>query len=659
MGTVMGVSAFYHDSAVCLVRDGRILAAAQEERFSRVVGDARLPRLAAQSCLQTADIESSDVDLIVFYEKPLLRLERLLENHLDVAPKGLWQWRMLGRRLWSEKLGVEGALRRMVPGFRGEVGFVEHHESHAASAFYPSPFDEAAVLTIDGVGEWATATWGSGRGSTLRLVEEMVWPASLGLLYSAVTNALGLRVNRDEYKVMGLAAYGKPRFVEWLDQRVVERADDGTINLRQNLLAYRYGRTMISPAFLADLGEPLHASDGTFTDAAKDLAASIQLVLEEQVLAMARHVARASSLPKLCLAGGVAYNCVANGRLRDEGPFDDIWIQPAAGDAGGAIGAALLGWYRTHLEAVREITLPDAMHDALLGPLIDEGEVHDCIDRYQLNVVARGKEADEAAATLLAHGEVVALASGRMEFGPRALGNRSILADPRPSGIQARLNERTKHRESYRPFAPAVLEEHASTVFRREVSSPYMLEVAHVRPFDGDGVDWRSLIQGAVHVDGTSRIQTVGQHNKTRLRGVLESFERLTKCPVLINTSFNDSEMPIVATATDACDALFRTEIEYLLLGDSLVVRGLSTAGAVATARPLPSYFGPGSVFTRVRKFTRRIPEAVLDLALTLSYVLVILPISLIHRAISRSSSAAGGGWRVRKRTHSDLSRLF
>lgn len=651
MSVVLGVSAFYHDSAACVVRDGHVVAAAQEERFTRVVGESRLPLLAAKACFEVAQVESSEVDLVVFYEKPLLKLERILENHLDVAPRGIWQWRMLGRRLWSEKLGIEAALRKLVPGFRGNVGFVEHHESHAASAFLPSPFESAAVLTIDGVGEWATASWGKGEGSVLRLCEEMCWPASLGLLYSAITVALGFRVNRDEYKVMGLAAYGTPRFVDWLDRWVVERAEDGTCRLRTELLAYQYGRTMIAPSFFERLGEPLRGSDGSLTSAARDLAASVQCVLEDQVLAMARYVRRASGESRLCLAGGVAYNCVANGRLREEGPFKELWIQPAAGDAGGSVGAALLGWYRTHPDAKREVIIPDGMSGALLGPYISQKETREAISTYGLRVVAEGTAAVEAAAEQLAKGSIVAIASGRMEFGPRALGNRSILADPRVPGIQARLNEKVKNREAFRPFAPVVLEEYAHAIFLREATSPYMLETARVRGAEENGFDWRSLIAGAVHIDGTARVQTVRPGSPSKVRQVLEAFERRTGCPVLINTSFNQADVPIAASASDSCEALVRTDLAYMLLGDTFVERDTLHPAV----RPQQSMQLAGSW---LRSLLRRGPEAIVDLILVVAFAIVVIPISLARRAVSRGETAKAG-WKARRQPASDLFRLF
>lgn len=661
MGAILGVSAFYHDSAVCLVRDGDILAAAQEERFSGVVGDARLPRSATVACLDAARIDPSEVERIVFYEKPLLKLERILQNHLEMAPRGLWQWRMLGRRLWSEKFGVEQALRQLVPGFRGEVGFVEHHESHAASAYFPSPFSEAAVLTIDGVGEWATATWGVGSGTNLELREELRWPHSVGLLYSAVTAALGFRVNRDEYKVMGLAAYGQPTLVDWLDESVVERRDDGSCRLRPELLAYRHGRSMIAPAFLERLGGPVRRSDGSPTDLAMDLAASIQRITEDQVLAMARYVERSTGLKNLCLAGGVLNNCVANGRLRSEGPFRELWIQPACGDAGGALGAAILGWYRTHPKAERRPTSPDSMQDALLGPTIDSVAARTALGSHGLELVAEGKTlCDQTAADLLAEGHIVAVASGRMEFGPRALGNRSILADARVPSIQQLLNAKVKHRESFRPFAPAVLEEHASTVFRRATPSPYMLETTATRNATDGGVDWSQLISGAVHVDGSARLQTVGTLSGSRLRGILEAFERRTGCPVLINTSFNVADMPIAAGAEEACSAMERTDIQYLILGDFLVRRADAAPRAVRDADAALTSSPLRALWSRSRRLLRLGPDALADAVLFAAFVFIICPMAALYRLEARRSrDSATSGWIPRARPASDLDRLF
>lgn len=659
MTLVLGVSAFYHDSAVCLVEDGRIVAAAQEERFSRVVGDERTPQTAANACLSEIGARPEDVELVVFYEKPLLKLERILENHLSVAPRGLWQWRMLGRRLWTEKLGVESTLRRMLPGFRGDVGFVEHHESHAASAFFPSPFDEAAVLTIDGVGEWATACWGTGEGETLSLLEEMLWPDSLGLLYSAVTAALGFRVNRDEYKVMGLAAYGKPRFVDWLERHVVMRGEGGSCVLKPELLAFRDGRSMVRASFAKELGAPLRNEDGTITDAGADLAASVQWILEERVLAMARYVASASGKRNLCFAGGVALNCVANGRLRGEGPFRDFWIQPAAGDAGGAVGAALLGWYRSKPHRPRVVQKPDGMQAALLGPSISAADAGRAIADCGLRVIASGRNADEMAAELLATGQVVAVASGRMEFGPRALGNRSILADPRIPGVRERLNTVIKHRESFRPFAPVVLEERAREIFERKEPSPYMLETVRVRAASESGRDWRADISGALHVDGTARLQTVPKEGAMRVRGILEAFERKTGCPVLINTSYNDADMPIVATAEDACLAMRATGITYLLVGDSLV----TTQPGGRTDPPTRLRSAQRTLGIKGRsmflKLLRRGPEALRELTLIVTFALVICPMAFVHRYVVRESASSASGWRRRARPASVLTRLF
>jgi carbamoyltransferase len=608
-------------------------------------------------------VSADEVELLVFYEKPLLKLERILQNHLDVAPRGLWQWRMLTRRLWTEKLGIERAVRSLLPGYRGEVAFVEHHEAHAASAFYPSPFEEAAVLTVDGVGEWATATWGIGRGAQLELREEMLWPHSLGLLYSAVTAALGFRVNRDEYKVMGLAAYGLPRYVDWIDQHLVERYADGTCRLRPELLTYRYGRHMVTARFSDLLGAPLRDSRGAVTEAARDLAASVQLVIEEQVLAMASHVARQTGMSALCLAGGVAYNCVANGRLREEGPFADLWIQPAAGDAGGAIGAALLGWYRCVDRAERVCDTPDGMQGALLGPTISDEATHAAVASHDLRVVTSDRAASIcAAAEALARGRIVAVAAGRMEFGPRALGNRSILADPRLPGIQRQLNERVKHREGFRPFAPAVLAEHVTTVFRRAAPSPYMLETAIVRSTDDGSPDWRETIAGAVHVDGSARVQTVGYEGSSTLRAILERFHERTGCPVLINTSFNDADMPIAATADDACRAMQHTGIELLLLGNYFV--------ELPTDRPAPRSADPGSrgfvnwwnCLRTARSILRLLPSAVADTLMTLVFFLVVCPVAAVRRLVGEAGSElqdARPYWRPRERAASDLSRLY
>lgn len=655
MTTILGVSAFYHDSAVCLVRDGHIVAAAQEERFSRRVGDASLPVGAAAACLTTAGLAAQDVDALVFYEKPLLKLERLLQNHLDVAPRGVWQWRMLARRLWHEKLNTEASLRRLLPGFAGVVEFVEHHEAHAASAFFPSPFAEAAILTVDGVGEWATASWGEGRDADITLREEMQWPDSLGLLYSAVTSALGFRVNRDEYKVMGLAAYGQPRFVDWINQHLVVRHADGSCRLRQELLAYRFERTMVRRAFAEALGVPLRTAAGELTDAARDLASSIQLVLEEQMLAMATYVHRRTGAEALCLAGGVAYNCVANSRLRAEGPFKHLWIQPAAGDAGGAIGAAMLGYFRGSRAATRVPSTPDGMRFGFLGPDITREEALSSVTRFGLAAQEIAPTvAHDIVARALADGQIVAIATGPMEFGPRALGNRSILADPRQPGVQERLNRMIKHRESFRPFAPVVLAERQGEVFDRVSPSYYMLETSQARATSG----WRDQISGAVHIDGSSRLQTVPKDHPSVLRSILERFESLTSCPVLINTSFNDADVPMPASAADACEAMLRTNVTLMLLGGAIVTR--RPDGLCIT--PIRERMSARTALATLKRLSTVPARLFADALLTGCFYLVVVPLSFLRyltngraRLMRREDST----WRVRERSRSDLSRLF
>jgi carbamoyltransferase len=662
MALVLGVSAFYHDSAACLVRDGEIIAAAQEERFTRRVGDSALPVKAAAACVARAGVEAPDVDALVFYEKPLLKLERVLQNHLEVAPRGLWQWRMMARRLWTERVNIERTLRSVLPGFRGEVAFVEHHESHAASAYFPSPFTEAAVLTVDGVGEWATAAWGEGHGEQLALCEEMQWPDSLGLLYSAVTAALGFRVNRDEYKVMGLSAYGTPRYVSWLERTLVQRHADGSCTLRPGLLTFWFGKHMVSTDFENSLGSKLRTAEGELTDAARDLAASVQCVLEEQLLAMASYVARRTGARALCFAGGVAHNCVANGRLHREGPFDGLWIQPAAGDAGGALGAALLGWYRLSSGKRRAPSIPDGMRGSLLGNEITPSEAREAALAQGLDVVqSAGGSSLDFIADALAAGQLVAVASGAMEFGARALGNRSILADARRPGVRDELNVRIKHREAFRPFAPAVLAEYASEVFEHVTASPYMLEAAPVRNGTSPGGrDWRTLIAGAVHVDGSARLQTVDANHDGPLRGILERFYARTGCPVLINTSFNDSDMPIVASATDACLAMERTQVDLMLLGDIIVRRDPHTG--LRRAASAPQQRQRQGFWRAVLSALHQIPRLAADLVVTAVFFTVVVPMSIVYRGLKwrlPAPAKEGSSWQSRGRAHSDIQRMY
>jgi len=586
MATILGISAYYHDSAACLVRDGEIVAAAQEERFTRKKHDAGFPSHAVAYCLGAGGIEPSRLDYVGFYDKPLLKFERLLENYCGVAPRGLRSF-LTAMPVWlKEKLFTRDRIRSALGGYAGPVLFAEHHESHAASAFYPSPFAEAAVLTMDGVGEWATSSYGVGRGKDLELFAELHYPHSLGMLYSAFTYYTGFKVNSGEYKVMGLAPYGTPRYVDLIFDKLVQLKDDGSFKLNLDYFNYVHGLTMTNGAFDRLFAGPPRKPESPITQREMDVAASVQVVTEEIVLRMARHVQRETGLANLCLAGGVALNCVANGRLLREGPFERLWIQPAAGDAGGALGVALVIEHKVLGNARRQRAEGDGMKGSYLGPAFSDDE----IARF---LAATGAVAEklplpsliERTAELLAQEKVVGWLQGRMEFGPRALGNRSILGDPRSPRMQSVMNLKIKYRESFRPFAPSVLREHLSEYFELDVDSPYMLLVAPVRaphriPMSAEqqrlfGIEKlnvpRSSIPAVTHVDYSARIQTVHAETNPTYHALLSRFHQLTGCPVLVNTSFNVRGEPIVCTPRDAYRCFMRTEMEHLVLGPYLL----------------------------------------------------------------------------------------
>jgi carbamoyltransferase len=578
---ILGLSAFYHDSAACLLSDGEIVAAAQEERFSRIKGDESFPANAVEYCLRTADIAVDDVAYVGFYDKPLLKFERILETYLSVAPRGFPLFRM-GGQLWiKEKLFMDRLIRRSL-GYDGAMLYAEHHESHAASAFFPSPFRDSAILTMDGVGEWATASMGVGHGDDIEILRELRWPDSLGLLYSAFTYYLGFKVNSGEYKVMGLAPYGEPKFVDLILEELVDLRDDGSFTLNQAYFNYLTGLTMTSPAFDRLFGGPPRQPETRLTQREMDLARSVQVVCEEVMLRMAGTVHRETGLDRLCLAGGVALNCVGNGRILREAPFKEIWIQPAAGDAGGALGVAQLIWHR-HVGRPRALVEgEDGMRGAYLGPEFSPREiVARVLDQWAAPYERLDREdLLRRVAELLADGKIVAWFDGRMEFGPRALGSRSILGDPRNPRMQAQMNLKIKFRESFRPFAPSVLEERASDYFDLECESPYMLLVAPVRAERRRtltaeqehlwGIDKlnvaRSDIPAVTHVDYSARVQTVARDRNPNYYDLIKMFETLTGCPVLVNTSFNVRGEPIVCTPEDAYRCFMRTHIDYLVL---------------------------------------------------------------------------------------------
>ena len=596
MTAILGISAFYHDSAACLVVDGEIVAAAQEERFTRRKHDAAFPRLAAEYCLREAGLTTQDLDYVVFYEKPLRKFERLLETYLAYAPSGFRSYRMAIPVWLKEKVRLPSVIRKgLGKGSKVPIVFTDHHESHAASAFFPSPFDEAAIITLDGVGEWTTTATGSGRGNRLTLARHIQFPHSLGLLYSAFTYYCGFKVNSGEYKLMGLAPYGRPIYKDAITRNLVELKDDGSFWLDMKYFKYCQGLTMTSTAFHNLFGGPPRAPETDLDQRHMDLAASIQAVTEDMVLAIGRQVYKDTGLRRLVLAGGVALNCVANGRLLREGPFENVWIQPAAGDAGGALGAALFVWHQL-LEKPRTATPGDRQKGSLLGPAFSTSDV----SRFLETTGTAGRRFTteqallEAVVDLLAADKVVGWFQGRMEFGPRALGARSILGDPRSPRMQSTMNRKIKFRESFRPFAPAVRREAAHRWFALgpDHESPYMLIVApvldeHRRPLSdedqrrmADDPDLRcrvnvarSSVPAVTHVDYSARVQTVDDERNPRFSALLSAFERRTGCPMLVNTSFNVRGEPIVCTPEDAYRCFVGTEMDALVLEDVIVLK--------------------------------------------------------------------------------------
>ena len=597
---ILGISAYYHDSAACLVRDGEVVAAAQEERFTRRKHDHRYPAHAVEFCLKRAGITPKELDYVAFYDKPLLKFERLLETYIDYAPSGLRSF-LMAMPLWlREKLWIREQVSKEA-GFEGKVLFTEHHESHAASAFFPSPFESAAVLTMDGVGEWATSSYGYGKGHELHLLKELHFPHSLGLLYSAFTYYTGFKVNSGEYKVMGLAPYGEPKYVKLILDELVDLREDGSLRLNMKYFNFAAGLTMTNSAFDRLFGGPARAPESEVTQREMDLARSVQEVTEEAMLRMARHAHKETGERNLCLAGGVALNCVGNGRILREGPFENVWVQPAAGDAGGSLGAALSVWYQylgneRRVEEVCRGGRADGMRGAYLGPEFGDDEIEESLvtlgARYRK--VPHGELA-ETVARLLAEEKVVGWFQGRMEFGPRALGARSILGDPRSPRMQSQMNLKIKFRESFRPFAPSVLRERVSDYFELETDSPYMLLVAPVREHlrrettEAAGLFGierlnvpRSSIPAVTHVDYSARVQTVGREENPAYHDLLAAFERLTGCAVLVNTSFNVRGEPIVCTPAQAFACFMRTEMDCLVVGDFLLLKAEQGRSAFA-----------------------------------------------------------------------------
>ena len=583
---ILGISCFYHDSAACFIRDGKIVAAAQEERFTRKKHDPRFPLNAINYCLEEAGIKIQDLDYLVYYDKPLLTFERLLMSYLTVAPKGLKSW-LEAMPLWlGKKLYISKVIKQET-GYEGDVLFTEHHEAHQASAFYPSPFNEAAILTVDGVGEWATASYGIGKGKDLKILKELHFPDSLGLLYSAFTFFTGFKVNSGEYKLMGLAPYGVPKYKDIILSELIDLKEDGSLRLNLAYFNFLGGLKMTNSRFAKLFGGPPREPETEITQREMDIAASIQSVTEEAMLRMAKHVFKETKQKYLCLAGGVALNCVANGRILRETPFEDIWIQPAAGDAGGALGAALSVWHRFLANERNNDTGHDTQQGSYLGPSFSARKVERFLENN--NYVFHKLDSDNRAraiAALISEGKIIGHMSGRMEFGPRALGARSIIGDARRQDTQTVMNLKIKYRESFRPFAPTVLEEKASEYFEIDRPSPYMLLVANVREDrrlpqpSKDGIPMmerlkvkRSDIPAITHLDYSARLQTVNKKDKPDYHAIISEFEKLTGCAVIVNTSFNVRGEPIICTPEDAYRCFMRTEMDILVIEDFILFK--------------------------------------------------------------------------------------
>ena len=589
---ILGLSAFYHDSAACLVIDGNIVAAAQEERFTRKKHDSAFPTQAVAYCLAEAGLRAIDIDYVVFYDKPFLKFERLFETYLAFAPRGFKSF-VTSLPVWlKDKLFQKSQIAKVLnEQFGGGIDwttrllFSEHHLSHAASAFFPSPFEEAAVLTMDGVGEWTTTSLAIGRGNQLAVHKEIQFPHSLGLLYSAITYYTGFKVNSGEYKVMGLAPYGEPKYADLIKDNLIDIKEDGSFHLDMSYFNYCTGLTMTNERFDTLFGGPRRAAESQLTQREMDLAASVQAVTEEVVIKLATGIRKSTGLRNLCLAGGVALNCVANGKLLRKNIFDNIWIQPAAGDAGGAVGAALAA-YHMMLKQPRTVNPADSMKGGYLGPEYSQADIEQRLTKAgAVFTTVSDSEMIALTAQALAEGKAVGWHQGRMEFGPRALGGRSIIADPRSEAVQKQLNLKVKYRESFRPFAPSVLREDVSEWFDIQSDSPYMLLVADVAkskqlPMTPEqeklfGIEKlnvpRSQIPAITHVDYSARIQTVHAHTNPKYFDLITKFKEMTGCPVLVNTSFNVRGEPIVCTPEDSFNCLMGTEIEFLVVGNAIM----------------------------------------------------------------------------------------
>ncbi len=608
MTAILGVSAYFHDAAAALLIDGRLVAAAQEERFSRIRHDSAFPTQAIAYCLRQADLNPRQLDYVGFYEKPLLRFERLIETYLGYAPRGYSSFRQAIPLWLKNKLASTFHLSAQIPGFAGRSVYLRHHDSHAASAFFPSPFESAAILTVDGVGEWSSTCIGEGNGNRLTLHDEIRFPHSLGLLYSAFTHYLGFKVNSGEYKVMGLAPYGSPRYEKIILEHLIDLKADGSFRLDMRYFGYGHGLTMTNRAFHQLFGEPPRYPDAPIGEFHMDVAASIQAVTEQAMLRLATRAHQATGSKQLVMAGGVALNCVANGRILRDGPFEQVWVQPAAGDAGGSVGTCFYIWHQL-LEKSRCVSPMDSQYGSLLGPAFSDSEIGEELDRHGATYVTVDSDSTlcDRVAELLEMEKVVGWFQGRMEFGPRALGNRSILGDARKAHLRSTMNLKIKFRESFRPFAPIVLSEQIGRYFNwpYQFDSPYMLfttSVAAAHRIEQETEDRvgferlqavRSTIPAVTHVDDSARVQSVDTNRNPLLHRLLSAFERRTQCPVLINTSFNVRGEPIVCTPRDAWYCFASSNLDALAIGHHLVLREQQSPDVLERARrsrpsPLP-----------------------------------------------------------------------
>tara|TARA_R110000868_G_scaffold155691_7_gene382244 strand:- start:4185 stop:6029 length:1845 start_codon:yes stop_codon:yes gene_type:complete len=602
---ILGVSAFYHDSAACLIRDGEVIAAAQEERFTRLKHDSKFPSNAVMYCLREAGINLSEINTVVFYEKPFLKFERLLETYLSFAPRGFTSFRRAIPVWIKQKLFQKSLLKKELANlgqFNGELKFSSHHYSHAASAFFPSPFSEAAILCMDGVGEWATTSLWRGKDNKIELMEEIHFPHSLGLLYSAFTYYIGFKVNSGEYKLMGLAPYGEDKYSQVIKEKLIQIYPDGTFQLDMNYFDFATGLKMINEKFEDIFGQKARSPEAEITQFHMDIARSIQVVTEDILILLAKDIKSRLGISNLCLAGGVALNCVANGKIIKQKIFDQVWIQPAAGDAGGALGAALGYWYQG-LDSPRRVQVNDDMKGSFLGPSYTNDDIKVEIINTGLNstFIKTTKELQEKIANLLATGKIGGLLQGKMEFGPRSLGCRSIIADPRSIEMQSKLNLKIKYRESFRPFAPAVLAEKSTQWFEQSETSPYMLSVCNINSehlsqlpdnysslFGIEKLNIpRSKLPAVTHLDLSARLQTVHKETNSFFHGLILEFEKLTGVPVLVNTSFNVRGEPIVNSPSDAIRCFLNTEMDFLILENYLILKESQPSDLVFESIPI------------------------------------------------------------------------